>query len=232
MTRIAIAGAVSVGVLLASGCGGGGSGGTGPGPGSVVMAKAAASGDAQAAPLGTALPNPVRVIITQNGSPVTGRTVSWSVSPAGGSANPVNSTTGTDGTASSVITLPPLGAAVTITATSSGVTGSPITFTADATGAGTLVSVAVSNNTFAPDMFRVKQGGIVTFTWATGAGPHTVTPVPPATIPVSSNPAPPQTHNAPYTFDTVFPAVGTFKFFCSVHGAPDAGMHGTITVIP
>ena len=27
-------------------------------------------------------------------------------------------------------------------------------------------------------------------------------------------------------------ATGEFKFFCSTHGAVDAGMHGTVTVVP
>ncbi len=48
----------------------------------------------------------------------------------------------------------------------------------------------------------------------------------------ASNPPPPGTHSAPHSFGVTFPSVGTFKFFCGVHGGPDAGMHGTITVVP
>ena len=231
MIRMAIVMSAGAGLVLASGCGGG-SGTTNPGPGALVMAKASASGDAQSAALGTVLPNPLRVIITQDGGPVSGKTVTWSVAPAGGLATPTSSTTGADGIASTSVTLPALGGTATITATSAGVTGSPISFTATATGAGNQVTVAVLNNRFSPDVFSLKQGGTVTFTWGAGSVSHTVTPVAPNTIPASSNPAPPGTHDAPYTFDTVFPAVGTFKFFCSIHGAPDVGMHGTITVIP
>lgn len=216
---------------LAAGCGGGDSGGPNGGGNNPVMAKAGASGDAQSAALGTVLASPLRVIITQDGNPLSGRTVTWAVSPAG-SANPASSTSGADGTAQTLVTLPLIGGAVSITATSAGVTGSPLTFTATATGAGTQVNVAVENTFFTPSDFQLKQGGTVTFTWGAGSGPHTVTPVAPNTIPQSSNPAPPGTHNAPYTFDTTFPATGVFKFFCSVHGAPDTGMHGTITVIP
>jgi plastocyanin len=196
------------------------------------MAKAGTSGDAQSAPLGTVLPNPLRVIVTQGGNPLSGRTVTWAVTPSGGSANPASSVTGADGIASTNITLPPVGATATITASSAGATGSPISFTADATGAGTEVTVTVQNTFFAPDAFRVKAGGLVTFTWLPGAAGHTVTPVSPSGIPTSSNPPPPGTHDAPYTFDTVFPTVGTFGFFCSIHGAPNSGMHGTITVVP
>jgi plastocyanin len=190
------------------------------------------SGDQQSAPFGTALANPLRVSLTQGGNPAAGLTVTWAVSPAGGSANPASSVTAADGTTSSTITLPPIGGAVTITATSAGATGSPVTFTANATGAATLVTVSVVNTQYIPDVFQVKQNGIVTFTWGAGATSHTVTPVAPNLIPTSSNPSPPATHNAPYTFDTVFPTVGVFKFFCSTHGAVDTGMHGTITVVP
>jgi plastocyanin len=231
MSPILVRSILSAAVVVAGACGGGG--GTAPPPppppGGVAIAKL--SGDAQAAPLGTALPNPVRVIVTQGANPHAGTTVSWSVAP-GGLANPTSSVTGADGTASTSITLPNLGTAVTITASAGSATGSPLVFTADATGAGTTATVNVQNSFFSPDNFRLKQGGIVTFTWLPGAAGHTVTPVAPNTIPTSANPPPPGTHDAPYTFDTVFPTVGVFKFHCSIHGAPDTGMHGTITVIP
>jgi len=97
---------------------------------------------------------------------------------------------------------------------------------------GTLVTVQVINDAFQPATFQLKAGGVVTFTWAAGANGHNVSPVAPNTIPVSSNPSPPGVHSAPFTFDTTFPTVGTFKFFCTAHGAPDSGMHGTITVVP
>lgn len=230
MSPMSIAALLS-GAVASAACGGGGTAPPPPPPpGSPSLAKV--SGDGQAAPFGTALPNPLRVIVARGGNPVAGSTVTWSVAPAGGLANPASSVTGADGIASSTITLPSLGTAVTITASSANATGSPVTFTADATGATTQVTVAVVNTFYSPDVFRVKQGGIVTFTWGAGAVGHTVTPVAPNAIPTSTNPPPPGTHDAPYTFDTVFPAAGTFRFFCSTHGGPDTGMHGTITVIP
>lgn len=223
---------VAMGVLLAA-CGGGGTTGMDPqmvDP--IVAAKATASGDGQSAPFGGVLPNPLRVLVSQNGAPVAGRLVTWSVSPASGLANPVSVGTGADGIAASTITLPPVGMTVVVTASVTGATGSPVTFTAEATGAGTAVNVTVDNNLFSPDIFRVQQGGTVTFTWGLTAIGHTVTPLAPNTIPSSSNPAPPGTHSYPYTFETQFPTAGVFKFYCSVHGAPDSGMHGTITVTP
>jgi plastocyanin len=213
----------------------GGSGGTNPPPppppGNVTLAKAANSGDGQSAPISSALPSPLRVLATQGGTPAAGRTVSWSVTPAG-SANPASSQTGADGIATTTITLPGIGTQVTISAASVGATGSPLTFTADATGAGTAVTVQVGNAFFAPQFFRLKQGGTVTFTWTAGSVGHSVQPVAPNSIPASANPAPPGLHNAPYTFNATFPDVGIFKFHCSAHGAPDSGMHGTVTVIP
>lgn len=222
-------------IVLGSACGGGG--GTNPPPpppppGGVGIAKAPNSGDAQSAPLGTQLANPLRVLVTQGPAPVAGRQVLWTVSPEGGSALPATAVTGQDGIAVANITLPGIGTTVTISAASSGATGSPVEFTAEATGASTQVTVRVGNSFFSPQFFRIKQGGTVTFTWVTGAAGHSVQPVAPNTIPASSNPPPPGLHNAPHTFDVTFLATGVFKYHCSAHGAPDSGMHGTITVVP
>lgn len=213
--------------LVLFGCGGGG---TNPGE-SDVMAKASASGDGQSGPFGTVLANPLRVLLTQRGSPLAGRTVTWQAQ-AGIQLNPVSTTSGGDGIASTVVTLPPFGSTRTITATAVGAVGSPQVFTVTATGAGTVVTVQVVNNEFLPSTFSLTAGGIVTFTWGASAGPHNVTPVAPNLIPASSNPPPPGTHSAPYSFDVTFPTAGTFKFYCGVHGNPDIGMHGTITVVP
>jgi len=92
--------------------------------------------------------------------------------------------------------------------------------------------VQVINNEFQPAFFDLKAGGLVTFTWGPGSSDHNVTPVAPNLIPASINQPPPATHSAPYSFEVTFPSVGTFKFFCSRHGSPDNGMHGTITVVP
>ena len=220
-----------LGGVVWSGCGGSGTG-PGNGSGNPLIAKASGSGDGQTAPLGTILANPFRVIITQRGNPVAGRTVTWGVIPEGGQASPATSQTGMDGIASTMVTLPPIGTTASIFATANGADGSPINFTADATGAGNQVTVQVGNTFYSPDIFRLKQGGQVSYVWNAGASGHTVTPVAPNNIPASSNPAPPGTHDAPYSFDVTFPATGVFKFFCSTHGAVDSGMHGSVTVVP
>lgn len=226
MTRRQPIAALLAGLAL-SACG---EGGTNPG-GDVIMAKAGASGDGQSAPFGTVLANPLQVLLTQGGNPLEGRSVTWQAQ-AGIQLNPVTVTSGSDGIARTVVTLPPFGSTRTITATAVGAIGSPQVFTVTATGAGTAVTVQVVNNEFLPSTFNLKSGGIVTFTWGAGAGPHNVTPVAPSLIPASDNPAPPGTHTGTYTFDVTFPATGSFKFYCGVHGGVDSGMHGTITVIP
>jgi plastocyanin len=221
-------GAVLVTALAVFACG---SNGTDPGGENVIMVKAAASGDGQSAPLGTVLANPLRVLLTLGGEPAAGRNVAWQAQ-AGIQLNPVTTTSDADGIASTVVTLPPFGSIRTITATAVGAIGSPQLFTVTATGAGTLVTVQVVNSEFLPSTFNLKAGGMVTFTWAAGSGPHNVIPVAPNLIPVSDNPAPPGTHTGAYSFDVTFPAAGTYKFYCGVHGGVDTGMHGTITVVP
>lgn len=193
------------------------------------MAKATPSGDGQSGVVGTVLPNPLRVIITQSGNPAVGTGVTWQIGPSGGSLNPTAGATDANGVASTTVTLPAVAATSTITATATGVTGSPLSFTATSTGASLAVTVNVVNNAFQPAAAQVKQGGTVTFLWGTGSGPHTVTPVTNA-IPVS--PGDPVAQNAPFMFDQIFATTGTFNYYCRVHGAPLSGMSGTITVVP
>lgn len=238
MRRTSPTAQLMVGLALATACGG--SGGTNPPPpppppppGAPSMAKAAPSGDAQTAAVGTVLPTPLRVVITQNGSGVPGRTVTWVMQPANnGEVNPAASVTGADGIAFTTVTLAGFATTSTITATSNGVFNSPLSFSAISTGAGLAVTVTVINTSFQPAQFQLKQGGTVTFVWANNSGPHTVTPVAPSVIPASGNPPIQRTSPPPFSFAVTFPATGVFKFFCEVHGAPDSGMSGTITVVP
>lgn len=217
------------GVILLLGCGGGS---TGPGANDLVMAKASPSGDNQSGPVGTTLAASLRVVVTQAGAPVVGRTVTWSILASGGSVSPASSSTGADGVASTSVTLPPFAATSQVRAVSNGATGSPVLFSVTSTGATNLLTVQVINNAFQPANAQLTAGGTVTFEWASGAGPHNVTPVAPNTIPASANPAPPGTHDAPYSFSANFPTTGVYAFFCGVHGAPSSGMHGSVTVVP
>ena len=228
-TALVLAGMSGIGAA----CGGGGTTNPPPPPppppSAPVIAMATPSGNAQSAPTGSVLPNPLRVIVTRSGTAVSGQAVSWAITPTGGGVNPASTTTGGDGIAATTVTLPPVATTSTITATAPGVTGSPVSFTAISAGAGGTATVSVINFSFDPDDFQIRQGGTVTFLWGTGSGPHTVTPVAPNTIPVI--PGDPATRSAPFMFDVVFPSTGTYRYFCRVHGAPDFGMHGTVRVV-
>lgn len=229
MTGRMAKGALVVAVIGAgASCGGGG---TGPG-GQVtaVMAKPDPSGDGQSGAIGTALPAPLRVQITDGGSPVAGRTVSWQIQAPGAAVNPATSSTGADGIASTTVTLPPFGGSHVISAAATGVLGSPQSFVATSTGVGSAVTVSVINDAFFPSAFDLRAGGTVTFLWATSAIGHNVSPAPPADIPAS--PGLPGVQNGPFSFDVVFPLTGTFQFFCTAHGSLTSGMRGAITVVP
>jgi plastocyanin len=216
---------------LVSACGGGGTSTPPPPPpppppASPTMAKATPSGDGQSGTVGTVLPNPLRVIITQSGNPAVGTGVNWQIGPSGGSLNPTASATDANGVASTTVTLPAAAVTSTITATATGVTGSPQSFSATSTGSSLAVTVNVVNTAFQPAAVQLKQNGTVTFLWGPGSGPHTVTPDGPNTIPIS--PGDPTALSAPFTFDVTFPATGTFSYHCRVH----SNMTGTITVVP
>jgi plastocyanin len=118
-------------VALGVSCGGGGADGGMPPPTTVIAKTSSNSGDAQTATVGQPLPNPVQVLVTDNGSPAAGVTVTWSTT-SGGSLAPASATTATDGIASSEWTLGTTAGAQTASATLSGASGSPVGFTATA----------------------------------------------------------------------------------------------------
>jgi hypothetical protein len=100
----------------------------------VVIVKApTASGDGQTGTVGTALPNVLRVRVSQGFALLQGDTVTWSASDTGASVNPTKSVTDGSGIATTTWILGRAVGAQTATATLSGATGSPATFTATAT---------------------------------------------------------------------------------------------------
>jgi plastocyanin len=206
-------GLAALAALLAA-CGGGG---TEPEPGPQVLV--AVSGSGQSAEAGEAVSNPLIVAVTQDGTPVSGKTVTWSVTAGGGSVDPTSSTTSAAGTASTMWTLGPAAGANTVQASASGVTGSPATFTATATEpqppAPMEASVDVDDNFFDPSTTRVAVGGTVTWTWVGNDG-HNVT------FSSGSN----QGTQTVGTFERDFPTAGSFPYQCTIH----SGMTGTINV--
>jgi len=108
-----------------------------------AAAIALVSGDAQTKTVGTALDNPFVVkVIDAKGNPVSATAVPFAVTAGGGTLSGENITTGTDGTASSTLILGTIAGANTVTATSAGLDGSPVTF--NATGTAGAVSASQS----------------------------------------------------------------------------------------
>ena len=96
---------------------------------------ATSAGDAQSAPVGTAVPIDPAVLVTDAaGNPVAGRSVTFAVATGGGSITGGNATTNASGIATvGSWTLGATAGPNTLTATSAGLSGSPLTFTATGT---------------------------------------------------------------------------------------------------
>ena len=169
-------------ILLVS-CGGGS---TTPPTETKTISKLA--GDNQNATVGTAVAiKPSVKIVDQNNAAVSGVSVTFAVASGGGSITGGSATTGSDGVATvGSWTLGPAAGANTLTASASGVTGSPVTFTATGTApvatamtkqGGDAQSAAVSTAvTTAPSVKLVDISGnpvsgvAVTFAVASGGG--------------------------------------------------------------
>jgi hypothetical protein len=94
---------------------------------------AAVKGDKQTATAGSPLPDSLSVKVTdQFGNPVSGVAIDWTLT-GGGTVSAPTVETGADGQAGIVRTLGPTAGQQTTVATATGLTGSPVTFTATAT---------------------------------------------------------------------------------------------------
>jgi plastocyanin len=132
-------------VALATACGSSSSPSGPPAP--AIQKTATASGDGQTAPVTTALPNPLRVLVTVSGTAQAGDTVTWATSGTGASVAPTKAVTDASGIATTSWTLAQTAGAQTATATASGATGSPVAFSATGTpGAATQLSLASGDN--------------------------------------------------------------------------------------
>lgn len=97
--------------------------------------------------------------------------------------------------------------------------------------------INVVDFSFAPATLTIAAGTAVTFNWPLGSANHTVVP---STANPGASPASPggagAPRDGPFTFHASFGASGTYRFYCSEHGAEAAngevsGMSGTISVI-
>src|ERR1051325_820410 len=99
--------------------------------GPVIATLVLQSGTGQTAPAGTTLPQALTVRAQdQSNQPIKGVTVIWQVTAGGGSVSPSQSTTGSDGLASTTLQLGSAAGTNTVTATFSG--GQPVVFSATA----------------------------------------------------------------------------------------------------
>lgn len=132
------------------------------------------------------------------------------------------------------IAFPPLALAVLIVgcgpAYGDGDTGLPT----NPPGGNPIINVVDFN--FAPATLNISTGTTVTFNWPLGSANHTVVPstANPGAIPASPGGAG-TPRDGPYMFNASFGSDGTYRFYCSEHGAEGAGgdvtgMSGTITV--
>jgi plastocyanin len=145
------------------------------------------SGDGQTAVVGTALPAPFVVRVTDaQSNAVSGVAVTWTVTAGGGSLSAASTQTNSQGQASVTLTLGLTAGTNTVTASSAGLSGSPVTFSATGIvpALATSISLVSGNNQNGktleqlPNPFVVQAtddqgGGVpgVTVTWdVTGGG--------------------------------------------------------------
>jgi len=205
----------------------------GPGEPPLVIAKPATkSGDEQTGPVGTALGNPLRVLITRDGVPVEDVDVDFSAGQGGSLGQEEQSDA--EGIASAVWTLGPEIGTHAATATVAGADGSPLTYTATATdGTGPPPGPTVQvlgpdgGNRFDPALINITVGQTVTWVWPALSVGHNINPDDRVTPARSGNPA-----NGPTTFSFTFNQVGAFRYFCTTHGnLAGVGMSGRVVVV-
>ncbi len=220
-TAALVLGAIAV---FAEGCGGGNSG---PNPSPMVLAKApTASGDQQTGPVSQPLPNALMIVVTRDGSPQPAVTVTWSTTD--GSLTPTSGATDATGIGASTWTLGAAGGPQTAQAAVQGATGSPVTFTATATGGpppppppstigitvGNIFFKSVRNGTSNPAVDTLAVDGTATWTWVNTSGtPHSVRSTG-GTKFISSNPL----TGDGQTYQFQFTQAGTYTYNCAVHG--------------
>jgi adhesin/invasin len=198
-------------------------------------------GDEQEASRDTPVAEPPSVLVEDEfGNPVSGITVTFAVASGGGSVTDPVQTTGENGAAFvGGWTLGPDLGENTLTATSDGLAGSPVTFTATAVDFASTATVEVRNNYFRspqngtggnPGFLNnyaqdtIAAGGTVTWEWVGQF--HNVS----AAFGSSTS----GDHDAPHSYQITFNSPGTFTYRCTNHSqfVVDliSGMAGIIVV--
>jgi plastocyanin len=183
-----------------------------------------ASGDNQSGSPSAILASPLTVKAgDQFGNGVSGVAVTWQVTGGTGSVSPLNATSGATGLAQTVLTLGGTAGPVTVTATSAGLTNSPVTFHATISVAAASAAVSVGDNFFRsgrnstsnPAVDTIAAGGTVTWTWV-GVNLHSVESTGSPSFTTS-------TVKTSGTYAFTFAAPGTYTYDCGVHGAMMSG---------
>ncbi len=181
-------------------------------------------GNNQTGAISTLLTSPIRARVTdQFDNAVAATSVTWTVI-SGGGAITATSVTDAFGAAAASWTLGAALGAQTAQASKTGVTGSPLLFTATATAPpAATAAISVGNNDFSPAARTVAPGTAVTWTWiGTGSVPHSVRSLGSPSFTSSAI-----LTGSGSTYSFTFTTVGVYNYDCEVHGA---SMSGTITV--
>ena len=129
------------------------------------------SGDEQTGIAAAALAESLVVRVNdQYGNPVSGTSVTWTVS-GGGSVSPASGTTGANGQSATQRTLGPASGAQAAAASASGLKGSPVIFTHSVgSGAPVALQIIQGNNKTAPAGFALAESLVVRLVDANGNG--------------------------------------------------------------
>ena len=159
--------------------------------------------------------------------PAGGELVIWQAAGTNGSFQPSQSTSATDGIATSSWTLSTAVGAQTATAFAGALTGPSSGFGATALalspGSATVNLFRAGGARFEPETLTVAAGTTVSFVWQDGFHSVVSTGAP-------SFPGLPAAVDPPKTYQFTFNIVGTYKYYCSEHGTPTSGMRGTVIV--
>jgi adhesin/invasin len=179
------------------------------------------SGNNQSATVGQALPSALVVrVANASNQAIPTVTVSWTVVQGGGTLGAATSNTNGQGQASNTYTVGAAAGPNQVRAAVQANATINTLFDATASAVATTASVDVTNFQFTPPTAAVAATGTVT--WNFNQGTHNVTWV--------SGGFTNSGDKSSGTYQVQFPTAGTFQYYCSIHGSPGAGMHGTITV--
>src|SRR5882724_8883103 len=199
-----------------------GDNGSGPAPTALAVAKASASGDRQTGAAAQDLAGPLQIVVTRDGAPAQGAVVTWSASGTGASMTPQVDTADASGISSTIWHLgSEVGAQTSQAEVAGGADGSPVAFSATATGDTptpppppppppppasevTIQLLSDGGNRFEPANVTISAGTKVTWTWVGGF--HNVSSAGSASFPGSGDPV-----SAPHSYSFTFGTPGTYK---------------------